>query len=502
MIRREMDNFKKYYKIGNKYESKNEFGLAIDSYKKALTYHGTSLKCLKSLSTLYDKVGDVPNAIECLNTITTVSTDMKLTVITLNEIGVMHNKVQNFQEALNYFKKTLKYKNDIPEVYLNIGLCYIALKQYKPAETTFLIYFKLRPDNAICKNLADLYFYVKDYDKSIYFYNQMTDLQTNFDHLYNLCFPHLAKKDFRIGLELYENRLKSNSVHPQTGQVQRVEIDIPYWNGVDVCNRLMVIYEQGIGDNIMYYRFLVQLSEKYPDMKITYFCKNTVSHLFKEYENIKVIDDSLPLFAMGTQFDCKAYIMSLPYLLQIDHIHPNTHDYINVSEEKCLYWKGLLQDMKGEGVPQKLNVGFVYKGLLASVLEKNIPLQKFETLTELNINLICLHKKSDCEADLESVSFSDKITMFDLDQDRAFDDTIALLKNLDLLISIDTSIVHLAGVLNTKSLLLLGYVSDWRWFADNTKVWYDSVDILRVTENKELYHIVPQVKQLLQDIHL
>ena len=89
----------------------------------------------------------------------------------------------------------------------------------------------------------------------------------------------------------------------------------------------------------------------------------------------------------------------------------------------------------------------------------------------------------------------DKITFLDIDKDIPFQDTIAILHNIDLLISVDTYIVHLAGILNIKTLLLLGYVSDWRWFNDDICHWYKSVEILRMKENKELKHILPEVKK-------
>ena len=63
------------------------------------------------------------------------------------------------------------------------------------------------------------------------------------------------------------------------------------WNGLDKCDNLLLCYEQGIGDNFQYYRFVIELSRLYPEMKITYFCKDIVAHIFKEYDNIHVIKE-------------------------------------------------------------------------------------------------------------------------------------------------------------------------------------------------------------------
>ena len=133
-------------------------------------------------------------------------------------------------------------------------------------------------------------------------------------------------------------------------------------------------------------------------------------------------------------------------------------------------------------------------------IEKKIPLESFETLTELNINLICLHRAKEINGDIELLSFKDKIITFDIDKDKSFVDTIALLKNIDIFITIDTSVMHLAGALNVKTLLLLGYITEWRWFNNNEKVWYNSVELLRMTENVELKNILPQVKEILSNM--
>ena len=494
-----MDNFKKYYKNAIKFEKKNDFDLAIDSYKKALIYNNKSIKCLEGLVNIYEKLNDYYNVIECYEKMISASSDIKLIVIKLNEIGMIYSKLLKYEEAIHYFKKTLNYTKNIPDVYSNIGICYISLKQYKLAEVSFLIYLNLKKDDNIYRNLGNLYFYIKKYEESISYYEKITNINDDPRILYNLSFPYMAKKNYEYGFKLYENRLKFNDIDSQTKEITRLEVDIPYWNDSETCGSLLIIYEQGIGDNIMYYRFIIELSNMYPNLKITYFCKNSVSHLFKEYKNITILNDSLPVFNINENFNYKLYIMSLPYLLKINKIISNKEMYINVNDERKKYWNNKLQILKKN--PQTLNVGFVYNGLLSSFIEKNIPLQEFKLLTDLNINLICLHKKSDVIADLNSnLSLSDKIITFDIDIDKAFIDTIAIMQNIDILISIDTSIVHLAGVLNIKTLLLLGTLSDWRWFDDSKKVWYESVEILRMTENKDLKYILPQVKNILSNI--
>jgi ADP-heptose:LPS heptosyltransferase len=271
-----------------------------------------------------------------------------------------------------------------------------------------------------------------------------------------------------------------------TNLKDRIEIPLEYWDGKSPCNRLLIVSEQGLGDNIQYYRFIIELSNKYPEMKIIYFCKQEISHLFQTYKNIEIINS-----CMFFNYDYKLYLMSLPYILQLFTIVPNNTNYIRTNPDKQIYWKEKL-----DGISSRLKVGFVYNGLLSSFIEKHIPLKYFEILCDLDIDLICIHRKSDLEKD---VIQCDKIRHFDIDTEKPFEDKIHILQNIDLLITIDTFIVHLAGILNVKTWLLLG-ISEWRWSDDLDKsYWYNSVELIRTQLCQPLSDLVPIVKDKLSE---
>ena len=256
----------------------------------------------------------------------------------------------------------------------------------------------------------------------------------------------------------------------------------------------MIIYEQGIGDNIQYFRFIIELSNKYPNLKITYFCRTNVSHLFNvdQYDNIMIRDDSQPLDI--SIYDKKIYTMSLPYILKLEKITVNTINYIAEDEKNNESWKQNLSVFTN-----KLKVGFVYSGLLISYIDKQINLDDFKDICiDDRIKSICLHKMDDkISEDFSRIDFADKIMNYDIDNLKPFHDTISLLRNIDVLVTIDTSIAHMAGVMGVKTLLLIGYTSEWRWFNNSDKVWYDSVEIIRMNEQKPLSDLLPRVKKLL-----
>ena len=394
----------------------------------------------------------------------------------LNKIGMCYFRLNKFEMAIKNFEKILPLlKNPIPDLLNNIGFCYSKIRDYETALKYYTQSNNIKHNKNNYKILGDIYFYMKKYDLSIKYYNKAGD---NNIILYNKCFPYLAQKNFKIGFELYEYRLQNN-YNEQTKMNTRVDIpNIDYWDGIKPCNRLLIVYEQGIGDNIMYYRFIIELSLKYPNMIIDYFCKDIVRHLFYtkicNIDNINLIDN-----VILSLYNYKLYIMSLPKILEITDIIPNSINYIKVNEEKLELWTQKLSKIN------KFKIGIVNNGLLSSFIEKDIPFEYFKKISELNVELFLLDKNN---------------SKYEIDINEPFEDTICILKNIDLLITIDTSIVHLAGIMNINTWLLLGYSSDWRWSNDDYCYWYKNVTFIRMKENKPFFNILDLVYNKLLEI--
>lgn len=494
-----------YHKQAINCVNNSDYLSAVDIYKKILNEPLNIIdknNFLYELGNVYEKLNMYYKAIvECYVVI--IQTN-PTNIIILNQIGVCYSNMNELKLAIHYFKKVLKFA-EIADVYCNIGVCSEKIKNYDTAEINFLKAYKLDSNNSKIKHaLGNIYYIFKKYDKSIEFYTKIKDYKKDPKMLYELSFTYLAKKQFKKGFELYENRIKYNDINPQTNLISRVEIpSINYWNGTDKCNKLLIVAEQGLGDNIQYYRFIVELSYLYPDMIIHYFCKKELFHLFKTYNNIEIIDNVIINVQNETNrefpminYDYKIYIMSLPFMLKLEKIYPNNINYINTNKVTFNKWKEIFKPLK------KYKVGFVYNGLLSSFIEKYIPLIKFEILSDLNIDLICIHKKSDIENDISNLSpnLKDKIHFYDMDMEQSFVDTIHILQNIDLLITIDTYIVHLAGIMNVKTWLLLGYYSEWRWSTGDTNFWYNSVELIRMKEKNDFAEILELVKVKLVEL--
>lgn len=323
------------------------------------------------------------------------SLDIASTVFSLGQIAICYSNLGDTTKCIEYFEKIIEIKNDIPDVYKNLCYIYVNKRMYDKAIKYAIERLQFESSDNVYHSLADLYFYTKQYEKSLYFYQKMTQ---NDCVKYSISFVYLALKQFDKGFKLYESRLKSNDICHQTKKIKRLYIpSIPMWNG-EQCDKLLVIHEQGIGDNILYFRFLIELAYKYPNTNITFFVKSSLASLFESpAPNLFIRSDSSPFNIQ--HFEFKIYIMSIPYYLEIKKPYPNSIDYIKTNDTLLDSWKQKL------GFSSKPKIGFFYKGLLHSFIEKNIDLCMFKEIADLDIELICLHKKDEIIDDLNGIDY-------------------------------------------------------------------------------------------------
>ena len=412
-----------------------------------------------------------------LNVINNNRNNVAIVGTSLNSIGVCFFNKKDFENAIKYFKKVIEIK-ELDDVHRNIAICNIHLKTYNIGLKHLLRSYELNPNNHKTLNaLGELYFFLKEYDKSISFQKRAIELGDDPNYKFDISFPYLVKKDFMTGFRFYESRLAVDNKSDELRE--RVPIpQLKLWSPELNCNKLLIISEQGLGDNIQYFRYIIELSKKYPNMLITFFTKMELSHLFTDhYYNINVVTEINNVYT----FDYKLYIMSLPFVLKIKEISYNTHDYIKVQPSKFNKWNNRLKSIK------RFKIAFTCMGLLDFFIEKKISLNKFFPLLDLDIELISLHKKTDNDVLKKNIpqKYIKRIHFYDIDCDKPFEDTIAILKNIDLLLSVDTVTLHLAGILNVNAYLLLGKMTDWRWFDNNDNPWYKTVKIIRMKENWE-----------------
>ena len=193
-------------------------------------------------------------------------------------------------------------------------------------------------------------------------------------------------------------------------------------------------------------------------------------------------------------FDLHCPICSLPFAFgtRLDTIPSGVGYLPQPLEARLQIWEDRLRDRLG--APKKLRVGLVWSGNSKHVNDHNrsIPLQMFLHLLDAEAAFVSLQKdpRPDDKAVLESADITDLTPHL-----TNFTETAALVSRLDLVITVDTSVAHLAGALGLPTWILLPYTPDWRWLLDrDDSPWYPTARLFRQDETRDYASVIARVR--------
>ena len=372
--------------------------------------------------------------------------DKELQFETLGLLASCHKEKGFFLQALKIYKKSLnKFKKNYI-TYTKIGNLFFELGKITKAKIYFQKCKKLNPSDKV--------------------------------NLWNLSLCLLKHKKILEGFSLYENRWSLISSEPKKYQ------NIPELKKLkDIQDKTILIWsEQGLGDNLLFSRFIInlldlakevtfQIDDNFEIFKFLYPEANIIHS-----ENIK-----------NKKFDYQIPICSLPYILGLSELENLNFKRLNIKKE--------IREKNNFNVENdKLNIGLsLFGGSYRKY--RSIPIKHFgELLLNKNIQFYNLSKKF--KSDTSEYNSSKIIDL----GDKNFIQLKEILKHLDIIFSVDTSLIHLLGTLNFKSYLLLNYNSDWRWFNDHEKtIWYPSVTIIKQNNFNNWSNVVEEVKKIIND---
>jgi tetratricopeptide (TPR) repeat protein len=272
----------------------------------------------------------------------------------------------------------------------------------------------------------------------------------------------------------------------------------PVWLGAeDIAGKTLFIYwEQGLGDTIQFCRYAKLAQAR--GAKVVLSVQQPLVTLLKELNpTIRIIGpDKVP-----ADFDYHCPLLSLPLALgtTVSNI-PAAIPYLKSNGEKSLVWKQML------GEKNKPRVGLVWSGgFRPNQTEawnfnsrRDIPLAKLAVLKNPNIAFYSLQKGEPAESELAGLIRNrwDGPDIVDFTSGlHDFSDTAALMANLDLIISVDTSTAHLAGAMGKPVWILNRFDTCWRWFLQRTdSPWYPTVKLYRQEKAGRWDDVVEQIK--------
>ena len=288
----------------------------------------------------------------------------------------------------------------------------------------------------------------------------------------NYAMALLLNGDFVTGWPEYEARwLKKSNLR------KRPPLSFKPWQGEPLEGRRIVVFaEQGLGDIVQFSRYLPLLCRRGAD--VTFLATDSVQAIlraaFPEVTVISEVGD-----AVAGKFDFQCAMMSLPLRFgTLEDSIPDSCPYLKPEAERIARW---CDRIGTEG----FRVGICWQGNPDRAVDagRSIPLEAFAPLASVpGVRLISLQRNAGCEQ-LEGNSFAVETLGPDFDSGRAaFVDTLAAMESLDLVITSDTSMAHVAGALGWPVWVALKKVPDWRWLMGRQDCpWYPSMRLFRQT---------------------
>jgi tetratricopeptide (TPR) repeat protein len=295
---------------------------------------------------------------------------------------------------------------------------------------------------------------------------------------WNLAIAALLSGDLPRGFAAYEWRKRHL---PYRGDFPN--LTGPQWDGSDPTGRtILVRAEQGAGDVIQFARFLPSIREAGGAAILV--CPSTVVPLIRSISGPDVISGNDPLPCYDAWID----LMSLPHVLGTTlGTLPGASGYLRADAERVAAWRDRL--------PVGCKVGVVLAGNPAHPNDRrrSIPLHSVFPLPEIaGITFINLHHGAAARG-LGLPDLSAQLT--------DYAETAALLENLDLIVTVDTSIAHLAGALGKPAWVLLPAAPDWRWLLERAdSPWYASLRLLRQRRAGEWTDVLAQLMRTLPNV--
>ena len=294
----------------------------------------------------------------------------------------------------------------------------------------------------------------------------------------------MLKNNYKDGFYNYEWRLKEKTKK----EYRYNNLIKPQWKGEDLDHKvILIISEQGLGDIIQFSRYIFDLKNRY-NVKIIFQTHKKLFHIF-ENKGLNLISkiDILPYH------DYFIYLLSLPKLyFELNKELLGEISYIGSNKKNYNKWKNILTKFKSP------LVGINWCGSQkVGKKDKSIPFDIIKSLFKLpNIEFLSLQKEEG-EKDLVNYKSNKNFYNFSniIDKKNYFEDTVEIIKFLDLVITNDTSVAHLSATLGLKTWILLEKNPDWRWFLKNNKSpWYKSVRLFRQKKRGDWDNLVKEIK--------
>ncbi len=423
------------------------------------------------------------------------------------ELAKCYQALGKHDDAIEEFDKAIECAPDRAEIYYEKGVLLQQIRRMPESVTALQKSVDLRPHDIIYRfHLANSLTLEDRCDEAIAIYRELTErIPQSTSILHNLAFALKRQERVAEALAVYEQILeltddaKTHFSYATTllalGQLEKGwqenewrwhtdgdsprQFSKPEWDGGDLTGKRILAYcEQGLGDTLQFIRYIKVLKEMG-----AYTIVEAQGPIEDYLRELDYIDHVYPRGQYPPPFDCQIALMSIPKYLSptLDDI-PNEMPYLQADEELVRYWQERL------ATDTNFKIGICWTGNLNyrsptaryTVAKKSTHIAKLAPLLQLpNVSVYSLQKISGMEQK-ELLPYNATLHEIDVPDKEGFVQFAALIKNLDLVITIDTSICHFAAGMGTETWNMLPTPCDWRWLVGtNETAWYPNMRLFR-----------------------
>ncbi|HUY90883.1 MAG TPA: FkbM family methyltransferase [Pirellulales bacterium] len=390
-----------------------------------------------------------------------------------NNLGTALDEQGRTDEAIACLEQALRIKPDFAKAFNNLGIAYWHRADYAQAAANCRKAIELSPELAEAhNNLGNVLRDQGDYAGALACYERSLKLSPDgVDAHWNRSLVWLLEGNFAQGWPEYDWRWKLKSF--STRATNR-----PFWDGSLLAGRTILLdAEQGLGDTLQFIRYAPLVQQR--GGRVIAVCQKPLVQILSSCPGIdRLVAQGEPV----PDFDVYAPLLSLPKIFGTTlETVPAEIPYLHADRYLVEQWGRELAPIKA------FKVGIAWKGSPKNRMDqqRSIPLAAFEPLARVpGVQLISLQKGPGSEQLQETAS---RFAVIDLAQRLdekagAFMDTAAVIEHLDLVVTCDSSLGHLAGALGAPTWIALALSPDWRWLLErDDSPWYPTVRLFRKT---------------------
>jgi tetratricopeptide (TPR) repeat protein len=386
-----------------------------------------------------------------------------------SNLGSAFNAAGKAGKAVECFEKAVKLRPNDPELLYNLGNGMLAAERFREAEEILRRVIYERPDHirahinlgAALKEQGKYDAAIERLQKAIAAHPASAEAHWN----YGLTLLSLNK--FEEGWSEYEWRTALPGFamqHPGT----------PQWQGEPLEGRVLLVHaEQGLGDTIQFARYLPLLQKL--DGRVLFACTPRLHKLLRAVPGMVELApiDRLP------KHDVQSPLISLPRLFEngLPYV-PKNPAYLPAERARVEVWREAL------GETAKFRIGIAWQGSpdYGNDVRRSIPLVNFDRLVRTEGVEIVSLQQGEGLGQIAELGWENRIRDYSahMDRDGAFVDTLAVMASLDLVVTSDTAIAHVAGAAGRPVQVALCHQPDWRWGLRNDRsAWYPSMTLVR-----------------------